>query len=153
MSLTPIIATLLLLASAASADQEAAVRGETTLVRIVADLETAGGADWTGECLEGRSDSRWTARLADGSVIKGRCQNGKRHGRWSVRLTDGNRVIGRFADDKVQGKWRIRDQLGHLLEEATYSDGELQDERRVPRDPWSKRGALPPPLGDAPGHN
>lgn len=152
MSLTPIIPAVLLLATAASADQKAAAQSETTLARIVAGLETAGGADWTGECVD-ESRSRWTSRLADGSLIKGRCRDGKRHGRWTVRMTDGNRVIGRFADDKVQGKWRIRDELGHVLEEATYLDGELQAERRVPRNPWSKRGALPAPPGDAPGHN
>ncbi len=143
----------LLLATAAAADQEAAAQSETTLVRIIAELETAGGADWTGECMDATAGNRWTVRLADGSVIKGRCRDGKRHGRWSVRLTDGNRVTGRFTDDKVEGKWKIRDQLGHVLEEATYRDGELQDERRVPRDPWSKRGALPAPPGDPPGHN
>ena len=152
MSLIPSISAMLLLATAAPADQEAAIQSETTLVRIVADLETAGGADWTGECLDDKSRSRWTARLADGSVIKGRCRGGKRNGRWSIRLTDGSRISGRLADDSVHGKWRIRDELGHVLEEATYRGGELQDERRIPRSPWSKRGALPPPR-EAPGHN
>lgn len=152
MSLTSSI-PLLLLAIAAPIDQESTAQGETTLVRILSDLETAGGADWTGECLDAKSRSRWSAQLTDGSVIKGRCRNGKRHGRWSVRLTDGNRVIGRFEDDSVHGRWRLRDQVGHVLEEATYVQGELQDERRMPRDPWSKRGALPAPPGDAPGHN
>lgn len=152
MSLAPVISALLF-ATPVPADQEATTRGETTLVRIVADLETAGGADWTGECLDEKARSRWTAQLADGSVVKGRCRAGQRHGRWTVRLTDGNRVVGRFADDNVHGKWRIRDELGHILEEATYDQGELQDERRIPRNPWSKRGALPAPPGDAPGHN
>ncbi len=152
MSLAPVISALLF-ATAAPADQEATTRGETTLVRIVADLETAGGADWTGECLDEKARSRWTAQLADGSVVKGRCRAGQRHGRWTVRLTDGNRVVGRFADDNVHGKWRIRDELGHVLEEATYHQGELLDERRIPRSPWSKRGAFPAPPGDAPGHN
>jgi len=151
MSLAPVISALLF-ATPVPADQEATTRGETTLVRIVADLETAGGADWTGECLDEKARSPWTAQLADGSVVKGRCRAGQRHGRWTVRLTDGNRVVGRFADDNVHGKWRIRDELGHVLEEATYDQGELQDERRIPRNPWSKRGALPPPR-EAPGHN
>ena len=152
MSITPAIATLLL-ASAAAADQGPATRGETVLVRIVADLETAGGADWTGQCADDKSHSRWTARLDDGSVIRGRCRDGKRHGRWSVHLTDGNRVTGRFEDDRVHARWRLRDQVGHVLEEAIYFNGELADERRIPRNPWSKRGALPAPPGDAPGHN
>lgn len=152
MSLAPVISALLF-ATPVPADQEATTGGETTLVRIVADLETAGGADWTGECLDEKARSRWTAQLADGSVVKGRCRAGQRHGRWTVRLTDGNRVVGRFADDSVHGKWRIRDELGHVLEEATYHQGELLDERRIPRNPWSKRGALPAPPGDAPGHN
>ncbi|MDE2689523.1 MAG: hypothetical protein OXI49_03355 [Acidobacteriota bacterium] len=153
MSLMSSIPALLLLVTAAPIDKDSAAQGETTLVRVLSDLETAGGADWTGECLDAKSRSRWTARLSDGSVIKGRCRNGKRHGRWSVRLTDGNRVVGRFEDDSVHGRWRIRDHVGHVLEEATYVRGELQDERRIPRDPWSKRGALPAPPGDAPGHN
>lgn len=152
MSLRSIIPALLLLATAATADQGSAAQGETTLVRIVTELETAGGADWTGQCADEKASSRWTVQLADGSVIRGRCRAGERHGRWSVRLADGNRVTGRFEDDSVHGKWRIRDQLGHVLEEATYVNGELQDERRIPRGPWSKRGALPPPR-EAPGHN
>ena len=152
MSITLAIATLLL-ATAAAADQEPVTQGETVLVRIVADLETAGGADWTGQCTDDKARSRWTARLADGSLIKGRCRDGKRHGRWSVHLTDGNRVTGRFEDDRVHARWRLRDQVGHVLEEAIYLDGELADERRIPRSPWSRRGALPAPPGDAPGHN
>ena len=122
MSLTLTIATLMLV-TAAPADQETVSRGETVLVRIVADLETAGGADWTGQCTDDKSRSRWTARLSDGSVIKGRCRDGKRHGRWSVHLTDGNRVTGRFEDDRVHARWRLRDQVGHVLEEAIYFIG------------------------------
>ena len=100
MSLTSTIPALLLLATAAPADQESVTQSETTLVRIVADLETAGGADWTGECLDEKARSRWTAQLADGSVVKGRCRAGQRHGRWTVRLTDGNRVAS-WADSRT----------------------------------------------------